>query len=31
MEIAFPGGERVIVGADVDGAALARVIEALRR
>ena len=31
MEIAFPGGERVIVGADVDAAALARVIKALRR
>jgi transposase len=31
MEIAFPGGERVIVGADVDAGALARVIKALRR
>jgi transposase len=31
MEIAFPGGERVIVGVDVDAAALARVIKALRR
>jgi transposase-like protein len=31
MEVAFPGGERVIVGADVDAAALARVIKVLRR
>jgi len=31
MEIAFPGGERVIVGADVDAAALARVIKVVLR
>ena len=31
MEVVLPGGERVIVGADVNGAALARVIKALRR
>jgi transposase len=31
MEIVFGGGERIRVGADVDAAALARVIEALRR
>jgi transposase len=31
MEIALAGGERVIVGADVDAAALARVIKVLSR
>jgi transposase len=31
MEVVLPRGERVIVGMDVDGAALARVIKALRR
>jgi transposase len=31
MEVALPGGERVIVGADVDAAALARVIKVLSR
>ena len=31
MEIALVGGERVIVGADVDAAAFARVVEALSR
>ena len=31
MEVAFPGGERVIVGADVDAAALARVIKVVLR
>ena len=31
MEIALVGGERVIVGADVDAAALARVVKALSR
>jgi transposase len=31
MEVALPGGERVIVGADVDAAALARVIKVLLR
>ncbi|MGE0447494.1 MAG: transposase [Vicinamibacterales bacterium] len=31
MEIALAGGERVIVGPDVDAAALARVIRALSR
>ncbi len=31
MEIALAGGERIIVGADVDAAALARVIGALSR
>jgi transposase len=31
MEIVLIGGERVIVGADVDAAALARVVGALRR
>jgi len=31
MEIVLGGGERILVGADVDAAALARVIEALRR
>ncbi len=31
MEIVLPGGERVIVGTDVDGAALAHVLKALAR
>ncbi len=31
MEIALTGGDRVIVGADVDAAALARVVKALSR
>jgi transposase len=31
MEVVLPGGERVIVGADVDAAALARVIKVLSR
>ena len=31
MEIALAGGDRVIVGADVDAAALARVIKVLSR
>jgi transposase len=31
MEIALAGGERIIVGADVDAAALARVVRALSR
>ena len=31
MEIALVGGERVIVGADVDAAAFARVVKALSR
>ncbi len=31
MEIALAGGERIIVGADVDAAALARVVGALSR
>ncbi|MEK4031587.1 transposase [Methylocystis sp. IM3] len=31
MEIALPGGEKITVGADVEIAALARVIKALRR
>jgi transposase len=31
MEIALVGGERVIVGADVDATAFARVVEALSR
>jgi transposase len=31
MEIVLGGGERIIVGADVDAAALARVVGALRR
>ena len=31
MEIALVGGERVVVGADVDAAALARVVKALSR
>jgi hypothetical protein len=31
MEIAFPGGERLIVGADVDAAALATVIKIVPR
>ena len=31
MEIALTGGDRVIVGADVDAAALARVIKVLSR
>lgn len=31
MEIVLPAGERVVVGADVDAAALARVIKILRR
>jgi transposase len=31
MEIVLAGGERVLVGADVDAAALARVVKALSR
>ncbi|MGJ0508200.1 MAG: IS66-like element accessory protein TnpA [Methylocystis sp.] len=31
MEIALPGGEKIVVGADVETAALVRVIKALRR
>lgn len=31
MEIALVGGEQVVVGADVDAAALARVVKALSR
>ncbi len=31
MEIALTGGDRVIVGADVDAAALARVVKVLSR
>jgi transposase len=31
MEIVLAGGERIIVGADVDAAALARVVKALTR
>jgi transposase len=31
MEVALPGGERVLVGADVDAAALTRVIKVLSR
>ncbi len=31
MEITLPGGEKIIVGADVEAAALSRVIKALRR
>ena len=31
MEIALVGGERIVVGADVDAAALARVAQALSR
>jgi transposase len=31
MEVVLPGGERVIVGADVDAAALARVIKVVSR
>ena len=31
MEIALVGGERVVVGADVDAAAFARVVKALSR
>ena len=31
IEIVLIGGERIVVGADVDAAALARVVEALRR
>jgi transposase len=31
MEIALVGGERVVVGADVDAAALLRVVKALSR
>ncbi len=31
MEIALVGGERIVVGADVDAAALARVVNALSR
>ena len=31
MEIALVGGERIVVGADVDAAALARVVQALSR
>ena len=30
MEIVLVGGERIVVGADVDAAALARVVKALR-
>jgi transposase len=31
MEVVLAGGERIIVGADVDGTALARVVRALAR
>jgi hypothetical protein len=31
MEIVLIGGERVIVGADVDASSLARVVKALSR
>ena len=31
MEIVLAGGERIIVGADVDAAALARIVRALSR
>jgi hypothetical protein len=31
MEIALVGGERIVVGADVDAAALARVLNVLSR
>jgi transposase len=31
MEIVLGGGERICFGADVDAAALARVVKALRR
>ena len=31
MEIALVGGERIVVGADVDAGALARVVKALSR
>ena len=31
MEVVLPGGERVIVGADVDAAAFARVIKVVLR
>ena len=31
MEIVLSGGERIIVGADVDAAALARVVRTLSR
>ena len=31
MEIVLVGGERICFGADVDGAALARVVKALSR
>ena len=31
MEIMLSGGEKIVVGADVEAAALARVIKALRR
>lgn len=31
MEIALVGGERIVVGADVDASALARVVKALSR
>ena len=31
MEIALAGGERIVVGADVDAAALARVVNVLSR
>jgi len=31
MEIVLAGGARVLVGADVDAAALARVVKALSR
>jgi len=31
MEIALAGGDRVVVGVDVDAAALARVVKALSR
>jgi len=31
MEIVLTGGERIVVGADVDATALARVVRALAR
>jgi transposase len=31
MEIVLAGGRRVVVGADVDAAALARVVDVLER
>jgi transposase len=31
MEIILPSGEKIVVGADVDASALARVVKALRR